>query len=417
MRPVMPSDGAVTRRGQALCVVVALVVIGAGCNSRLIRPPAIVYADAAGHPISATVRDIDHRFNSVLLSFFPSTVALHPGDALNFEVRDSGEPHTVAMGRLVDSALDALAELGATSDVRAIEALPEMKRLPSVFPEELTGSAPRANRSAVERCFLPRGEPPVAPRGGADVCPERDQPEFDGRQSFYSSGFLEEGEPFRVKLSQRIEPGTYGFMCLVHRASMVGAIEVRPTTAERPRVADVRKEGDDEEDEVAASLEPAARRAAARERGAVLAGTGAVGRIRGYLSSFIPENSQIDSGDSITWQLFGMHSISFEPSRDAEQGILVEEGGSVRINDDAWKAVSSPAQPAAAVSYLPSAEPVEVDGGSWSGEGSFSSGILRATPPGVVNYKLTFTSPGTYRYRCLVHTRMRGRVVVGGDEP
>lgn len=244
---------------------------------------------------------------------------------------------------------------------------------------------------------------------------ERDQPDFDGRQSFYASGFLEEGEPFRVKLASSIRPGTYGFMCLVHRASMVGSIEVRPATAERPRVADVRKAGSDEEDEVAASLEPAARRAAAREGGAVLAGTGPTGRIRGFLTSFIPDVVEIDTGQTVEWRLFGTHSISFVPSRDAEQGILVEEGGLVRINDDAWRPVSSPPQPAAAVSALPPEQPVQLDGGSWSGEASFSSGIIRATPPAQVSYKLTFTNAGTYRYRCLVHTRMRGSVVVGGE--
>jgi plastocyanin len=273
--------------------------------------------------------------------------------------------------------------------------------------------SPRANRSAVDRCFLETGSPPVSASGGASACTDAEQPEFDGRQAFYSGGFLEEGEPFRVKLSPDIRAGTYAFMCLVHRASMVGALEVRAPGVERPRVADVRKLGMDEENEVASTLEPAARRAAARRTaGSVLAGTGPVGRSRGLLSSFIPDVLTIRAGDPVTWRLYGMHSISFDAPRDAQEGVLIEERDGVRINLDAWRPVESAPPPAAAVSFPPTAADVDVDGGVWSGEGSFSSGVLRATAPAEVTYKLTFANAGAYRYQCLVHSRMRGRVVV-----
>jgi plastocyanin len=107
-----------------------------------------------------------------------------------------------------------------------------------------------------------------------------------------------------------------------------------------------------------------------------------------------------------------MHSISFDPSRDAQEGVLIEEGDGVRINPEAWDPVESTPPPAAALSFPPTQSLVEIDGGTYSGEGAFSSGILRATAPAVVKYTLTFEEAGTYRYRCLVHPRMRGRVVV-----
>ncbi|HYZ92145.1 MAG TPA: hypothetical protein VFA34_07105 [Actinomycetota bacterium] len=391
----------------------AFALIVAGCNSKLLRPPVTIYADAGGHAIGVTVRDQERRFNSSLWSFLPSSVPLHPGDALNFEVRDTGEAHTVALGRLVDRAVEAVAALGPTSDVKKIEALPEMRTLPVVYPSVVSDDSPRVNRSAAERCFLSTGAPPVSPNGGARACPEREQPDFDGKQNFYSGGFLEEGEPFRVKLSSGIRAGSYSFMCLVHRASMTGTLEVRAPGVERPRVADVRKQGQDEENEVAGTLEPAARRAAELPVGSkVLAGTGPEGRVRGVVSSFIPDLAQAKTGSAVEWTLYGMHSISFGASRDAQDGILVEDRDGVRINLDAWRAIGSTSQPSAAVSYPPSGGAIKVDGGTWDGEGEFSSGVLRAIPPRVVTYTLRFSEPGTYRYQCLVHQRMRGRVEV-----
>jgi plastocyanin len=130
------------------------------------------------------------------------------------------------------------------------------------------------------------------------------------------------------------------------------------------------------------------------------------------VSSFIPNEVKIGTGEKVVWQLYGTHSISFDPSRDAKQGVIVEDDEGAHINLDAWRAVGSPGQPDAAVSYPPSSARVAVKGGSWSGEGAFSSGILRASQPTVLTYELTFTKPGSYRYLCLVHPRMRGRVVV-----
>ncbi len=394
----------------AVCVALAVAFVASGCNSTLIRPPATVYADAGSRAIGASVGDLEGRFSSVLVSFFPSLVPLHPGDAVNFEVRDSGEPHSVALGRLVDTAVTALAELPTTAGVKTIEDLPQMKKLPSVLPGSVLGGA-KVNGSAAERCFIDSGAPSVSLGGGTVPCEERDQPEFDGRQAFYSSGYLKEGEPFRVKLSPEIDPGTYSFMCLVHRSSMIGAIEVREPTVDRPPVAELRQEARAEENEVASTLEPTARSALTRQEETLLAGTGPEGRARGLLSSFVPNVARVRRNIPITWELYGMHSIAFNPSRKARDGILIEEGDGVRINEEAWEPVPSGQDPAA-LAFPPSAPNVEVDGGTWSGDGEFRSGLLRATPPATVDYSMKISKAGTYRYLCLVHPTMRGSVEV-----
>lgn len=411
----MPCDGGVTTRRAIASVAVVMALIGWGCNSRLLRPPLTIYVDGGGRQVSANVRERDYRFNSVLLSYFPSSAPVHPGDAVNFEVRDSGEPHTVAMGRLVDRAIAALGTLGGAEGIRTIEQLPQMRALPSVFPNTISDDAPRLNASAAERCFLERGAPAVSSSGGAEACPEQDQPDFDGRHELFSSGFLQEGEPFRIKIAGDVRPGTYGFMCLVHRSAMTGAIEVRASDVARPPVAEMRQQGQDEENEVISTLEPAARRSVTASRDVILAGTGPVGRARGAVTSFIPELARVSVGEPLTWQLYGMHTIAFEPSRDAQEGILLEDRDGIHVNLDAWRAVSGPAPPAAAVAFPPTEPALDISGGMWSGEGSFSSGVLRATAPATISYTLTFTEAGTYRYRCLVHPRMRGRVAVEGN--
>lgn len=404
----------VTRLRVIAAAVVALSLVGAGCNSRLIRPPTPVFIDGGEFKVATVIEEKGVRFPSVLLSYFPSRIPLHPGDTLNFEVRDTGEPHTVALGRLVDAALAAVDELGPTASLSRIEGLTEMRKLPYVFPRVATNERPRVNRSAAERCFLDDGTPPVSVAGGAPACDRREQPPFDGTQSFYSSGFIEEGESFRTRLSGDIRPGTYRFMCLVHRAAMTGAIEARSPDEDRPTVAELRRQGTDERNEIASTLEPPARVAARRTGGPVLAGTGPSGRARGFVAAFVPDDEvRVRVGEPVTWKLFQPHTISFNPTRDAREGILIEEGdGIVRLNSEAWAPAGSRPLPAAARSYPPKARKLAVDGGTWSGEGFFSSGVIRATPPAQITYTLRFAEPGTYRYVCLIHDSMRGRIEV-----
>jgi plastocyanin len=401
---------AISRRVGA--AVVALALVGWGCNSRLLRPPATVFVDGGEMNVAPSVSTEQRSFPAVLLSFFPSQIALHAGDELRFDMRYNGEPHTVAFGKLVDGALRAVERLGSDADLRAIEDLPELRKIPDVLPRVAEGD-PRINRSAAERCFLDKGVPPNSETGGAALCPKRDQPRFDGTQAFFSSGFLPEGEGFRMKLGNDIRPGTYRFMCLVHRAAMTGAIEVRPGDEERPSVSRVKLDGRDEQGVVAAAATTAATDAARRESGPILAGTGQAGQVRGFVSAFVPDRAEARVGQAVTWRFFEMHSISFKPVRRARDGILVQErGGEVRINLDAWRSVGGPRPPPEAINYPPPSGRISIDGGTYSGEGPFSSGIIRAIPPASVRYTLRFGKPGAYSYVCLVHDAMRGQIEV-----
>lgn len=405
--------GGTLNRHRLAAVTVALLVVAPACNSRLLRPPATIFVDGGESTVTVSVGSELLRFPSVLLSFIPTTVPLHPGDGVKFDIRYNGEPHTVALGRLVDAAVDALEALGPAATAIDVENLPEMQKLPDVFPRTVAEGDPKVNRSAAERCFLDSGDPPNSPGGGAEACPERSQPDFDGTQAFYSSGFIPEGEGFRLRLSGDIRPGDYRFMCLVHRSDMRGTLEVLPPNVDRPGVAQVKVAGRDEQGVVLATVTTAARNAAAPPDGVVYAGAGPQGEVRGFVSAFIPRDMQATVGQPVEWRFFETHTISFRPPQRARDGILLQErSGEVRINLEAWKPVGSPAPPPTALQYPPPPEEVRIDAGEWSGEGTWSSGVIRAIPPGRVVYTLRFTQPGTYTYFCLVHDQMRGRIEV-----
>ena len=53
------------------------------------------------------------------------------------------------------------------------------------------------------------------------------------------------------------------------------------------------------------------------------------------------------------------------------------------------------------------------DAGSWDGTGFHNTGLVLSFPPQLGAYKLTFTKPGTYQYKCLIHVDMLGTVKVG----
>lgn len=410
--------GRLTPLRKLLTAALAVVALAPGCNSKLLRPPAIIFADSGEFAVKTSIREDDRAYPSVFTAFVPSQVPLHPGDAVNFQLQDTGEPHAVAMGRLVDAAVTAAEALGPSATLKQIENLKAMKKIPAMIPFVQRKGVPQLNASAAERCFLESGAPPNSPSGGAPACDEADQPDFNGGQSFFSSGVLEEGEPFRLKLAADTPPGSYRFMCLVHRSAMTGTIEARPTGVERPPVAELRAQAESEEREVGSSLEPSLREAGVEafdRKGAspVFAGTGPRGISRGFISAFIGEEVKTAVDVPVVWNFHRTHTISFNPSREARDGLMLGSDGGIELNPDVWKAVGSKRAPAELFRVAPPKKAYGIKGGTWSGSGSWNSGVIRAAPETAVSYSMSFSKAGTYKYTCLIHPSMRGRVLVG----
>jgi plastocyanin len=398
-----------------ISAVVVLLFVATACNSRILRPPATIYVDGGEQNLTPATDTTQRSFPAVLLGFYPSKLELYPGDSVRFEMRFNGEPHAVALGTDIDKALAAVDKHGSLSDpARNEEVIPKTAFVPNVFPSDVQ-KTPAVQRSAAEPCFLDAGDDLSGITGEFAPCPKRKQPAFDGTQRFYSSGFLPEGEGFRVKLSDDIKPGTYRFMCLVHRAGMQGSIVVKKPGTGRPNVRDVKLQGRDQQRvDTAAATTVVTDAVKAVGTAPITAGAGPEGEVPAFVASFIPDVKSVKVNEPVTWKFFETHSISFKTTRAARKGLLIKErDGTVKLNLDAWNAVGSKALPDTVQTYWPSGtKKADIDGGTYSGDGEWSSGIIRAIPPRAVTYTMRFSKPGTYTYSCLVHHGMRGKIVV-----
>jgi plastocyanin len=405
------------RRG--FVVGVAVVLLASGC--------------AGGASDVRTVRvDFRHdEFASHYWRYFPGTVYAHPGDELVFDQQWTGEPHTVTFGTIVDESVPKVEAL----EKRFESDEPETDEAIATFMEEYEEAGAElpvfdayldlANADAVRPCYLESGVPPqgvrldhTARREPGRPCPKRDQPEFDGTQSFYSSGFIPpsgvSGNTYRVPLADDIDPGTYLFYCVIHFPDMQGKLVVKAPDDEIPSASEVNAQARKEIDALAEPLRDAFADARAG-RAKAPSGETIELPVAGYHSGeeytvavdeFVPKvlNAKVD--EPVTWTITGAHTVSFDvPSyvpiyREANDGTIERNP----VVDRA--AGGSPKAPP--VDFVKG--PVEIDGGTWDGEGFISSGLLGAEP--TARYTLRVSKAGRYKYACLVHPPMVGTLVV-----
>jgi plastocyanin len=339
------------------------------------------------------------------LAFFPKKTAARPGDTLLFKVSSIGEPHTVTFGSLVDDAMAVVdkAPPKTLADAFLTEP-PELTKLPSVFAN--TPTYKPENQSAGQPCFLDTSAPPLA-----DPCPKRDQPAFDGTQSFYNSGLMRDQSSFRVQLSQNIEPGTYSFVCLIYRAAMTGEISVVDKDAVRPGPAQVEKAGKAELAKALTAFQPTLGQASEATPDKALAGIGAQ-EGRTVAMVFAPKEATIPVGGSMTWAVLPCHTITFNRPAGPQGDLIATEDGSIRLNPLAYTPAQAPAPPPIPEFQPDFPKPIHFDAGSWSGKGFFNSGGLCALTPEALTYKVTFADPGTYQVVCQFHPYMVGKVTV-----
>ena len=355
------------------------------------------------------------KFNGEFAAFFPAKVEAHAGDTVKFDLpRFSGVPHTVTFGTLVNDALAKFRQLPPTASIAATENFPEMMKLTDVFPHEAPKGPPVPNQSAAQPCFLKTGEPPNSVSGGAAACPQTAQPAFDGTYSFYNSGaLLADGDSFTIKFADNVQPGTYSYLCLIHRGGMSGDLTVVDAATKVPTANEVKAAGKTELDKLVTAGEGPAKAAAAATADKAVAGTGSPTSPSLIVAEFGPKSLSIPVGGTVTWNVFAFHTISLN-AKDSDIGVLTKApDGSFQFPPSG--APSGFNVPPGAGDFPPAdnEKPMLVDGGKWDGTGSRSTGILGSLPPRFIAVKLTFTKAGTYGLRCLVHPEMKGEVKVG----
>jgi plastocyanin len=352
-------------------------------------------------------------YNGAFTAFFPNQFSAHPGDTVNFAVSRANEPHTVALGTLVDAGVNKVDALGPTASPADQENSKELLNLPDVFPHQLPKGPPDANQSAGQPCFLATGVPPLSLTGSAPACPKVTQPDFDGTQSFYDSGLLmNDGDSFKVKLAPNIKPGTYKLMCMIHRGAMTASVTVAPTSQSIPSPADVTSAGKKQFDDIDAKLKTTAQQAAAATGTTVSAGAGDQTVFNALVAEFGPKDVKIPVGGTVTWNVFLFHSISFGFTAADVGAFTKSSDGSIHFSPKAGAPAGINVPDAAFIFPSPATGPINIDAGSYDGTGQKSTGIVGSIPPAVISMKMKFTKAGTYQYECLFHRDMTGTVTV-----
>lgn len=334
-------------------------------------------------------------FNFFTTAYFPAELTVHAGDTVNFDNAFNGEPHTVTLGTLVQGLLDASDALTE----EPAEPLPQEAALPQLLPSG-PGDAPQASANP---CYLATGEPPAT-----DACTDEQQTAvpFDGTQTFYNSGYLGPDLDFSVELADDIAPGTYRYFCLLHRQGMQGSITVVADDVEVPTEAEVAQERDDDIAAIEAALQPAVDQASESGPEAVFAGTGSPDVENAAVYEFLPNDVEVEAGGTVSWNVIGPHTVSFNAPTEAKLALTQGPDGSWHANEAAFTP-SPPGPPPGEVE-----EATVFDGGSFDGDAYVSSGIIISFPPELGTYTLTFPTAGTYTYECLIHEDMEGTVTV-----
>lgn len=357
-------------------------------------PPSPSAATAATYHVSVDGNKPEAGLpvTETLLAYYPKALSVHPGDTVEFGLADSGEPHTAALGTLVDKVAALAKTLKPnTEPPPAAQAL--LKQVPDLLPQG-PGDAIQAG---AQPCFQATGLPSTKA-----ACAVKTG-DFTGTESLVSTGWLSPDSPFALKISDSAKPGTYNFYCQLHGPSMGGTLTVadKATTIPTPEEADATGLAELKAD--AAKLASTVSQVAAAPVGKAVIGGFSRAFQQGQVDAFGPSQIKIPVGGSVTWTVFGPHTIFFNAPADAQTDRVAAPDGSVHLNPKANMPVGGPGM---------GPKPGLINGGTWNGVGPHSSGIILSFPPQFSSYKLRFSKAGSYTFQCTIHVNMKGTVTV-----
>jgi plastocyanin len=366
------------------------------------------------------------EFASFFIANFPSQVTVRQGDQLVFQQTWTGEPHTVTGGRLADEVGELIRPFLADRDAG--------REVPDEPPDELDDAMNAVgwafgdeegelNQTLAQPCYVDDEDD----RKDGRPCRARKQPEFDGTQLLYSSGVIPydgpQGNEFRVRLADDIDPGRYFFYCAVHGPFQRTDVEVKPRGSVVPSADATRRSARRAIERMARPLLDLYRDATDRGRVTLRdPASGERARISGNFAGlvspeqqeaaaneFIPKQIRVRAGEKITWNVLGKHTITFGVPEYLPI-ITFARDGTVRLNPKVEEPAGGAPTMLERERESDDPEPVVFDAGTYDGEGFWSSGTAGAEP--WLEYSMRISEPGTYRYACLIHPPMVGTVVV-----
>lgn len=396
------------RRAILLAAATALALSGCGGSSggsSAAGPgPTGAASPSAGGPQSYTVQVDGHTQDNkaAFLAYFPQQLSVHPGDSVTFASAYSGEPHTVALGSVVTTAVNTV-EATLKKDPKAFEngpPPPELKKVPQLLPD---GPGDAIQAGAQPCVVTATGTLPTTA-----ACPTRSAAAFDGTEQLVSSGWLGVDEKWTITISPSAKPGAYRIICQLHGPEMTGTLTVVDAATPVKDPAAVAAQGTAERDAVLQKLKPARDQLTKGTAAKAYAGALSPAVQNAFVTDFGPSDITIPVGGTVTWQVLGPHTIAFNAPADAQSLRLPGADGSVHLSQ---KAVLPAGGPGADPAQRP--KPV-IDGGAWNGSGFRSSGLVfGGPPPETTSFRLRFTKAGTYPFICTVHPDMKGTVTVG----
>jgi plastocyanin len=317
-----------------------------------------------------------------------------------------------------------------------------------MFKDSQSGNETGVAQNGAQPCYLDEGLPPKDPDKSCTKA-QQVQPAFTGRQNWYNSGYIHYGGPtgntFRVRIAPNATPGSYFFFCNNHGPIMRGYLEIKPKDAKIPSQAASNKEAQREINSFAQPIRTSFRDASANRypvpsdrvsavrdaglptvqrggktvaHGEWFAGLGpeegAKNPDTAFIVGFVPNKVQAQVGEKLTWVVLGGHTISFNVPKYFPIFTIGKDGTVARNPKLDTPAGGSPKVPASSGNGGghggPPSKPLTIDAGTWNGQGFYSSGLIAADTFGV--YSLRFSTPGTYKFACLVHPLMVGTLEV-----
>ncbi|HEU4975746.1 MAG TPA: hypothetical protein VFT50_11695 [Baekduia sp.] len=130
-----------------------------------------------------------------------------------------------------------------------------------------------------------------------------------------------------------------------------------------------------------------------------------------FVNEFFPRSIAVRAGDALSFRIAGFHAVNLPVAREAPPALAVPaEGLAVAgASDGAGASFWFNGQPQ--LILHPSLVAGTPSGGAYDGSAAAASGApLAAGPPKPWSVKLT--KPGTYRFFCIIHPGMSGKVTV-----
>jgi plastocyanin len=379
-------------------VAAAALLLAAGCGSDDDKKK-----DEASGPQTYTIEtdmnraDLNLPVSEFALAYYPKAVTVHPGDSVTWRLNDSGEPHTAALGSVMDAVAVPYSKL-TPAQKQADDPPPAIQVAFEKIPQLLPDGPGDAIQAGAQPCYQVEGLPPTQ-----EACKVHTG-DFTGSESLVSSGWMDPNAPWTLKISDSAKPGTYNFFCQLHGPDMGGTLTVADKATKVKTPAEVAEEATTELKADAAKLAKAAAGVQAATADKAVAGAFEETFQEGGIAAFGPANISIPVGGSVTWTVFGPHSIFFNAPASAQSFRSAAPDGSVHLNQKAAAPAGGPGAPE---------KPGLFSGGTFDGVAAHSSGLILSFPPQLYKYKLTFSKPGTFQYICSVHPDMKGTVTVG----